>query len=332
MPLILLLLVMIASTPTMATPSITSAQTTNQSSSGDAIRAATRLHNRLFASYLVILLITVIGTYLVWWSGNKVQDTIQIEANHRVAQVELGAQNEIKRVEADSKERIAKAQQESEEKIAALNAQAESLKAGAEQLKRQNLETESRLTDAQAELISRQSALEKEEQKTAAAQKEAAEAQRKLNEAIVTRILGRQLKDDFVVTLKKFPPGKAEVWCAEESESRWFAISILNALRESKWDVPRDPIAISLSRFDGKDLPLWGNQFFSKDVRTGFIPVPIGVTMSAMSRSDFMGLMQITDERIAVLATELDISSFVRDPALPSGLFKILIGPRNPTQ
>jgi len=59
---------------------------TNQSSGSDLIGAAQARHNRIFGAYVLILVLTVLGTYLVWSSGNKVQDAIHDDANARIAE------------------------------------------------------------------------------------------------------------------------------------------------------------------------------------------------------------------------------------------------------
>ena len=81
----LLLLSMIASTPTTTTvtPSITKAASTPQSSK-ETIQSAQKYHNRVFMGYVLLLVLTAFVTYWVWSSGNKVQDAIQVEAGARI--------------------------------------------------------------------------------------------------------------------------------------------------------------------------------------------------------------------------------------------------------
>lgn len=78
---------MIASTATVTTvaPSTISAVDTTQSPPNPAIAAAQRLHNRIFAIYVGLLVLTVVGTYLVWKTGNDAQDAIQADAAQRIA-------------------------------------------------------------------------------------------------------------------------------------------------------------------------------------------------------------------------------------------------------
>jgi len=62
-----------------------------------------------------VLLLTVVGTFLVWWSGNRAQDAIQSAANAQVVKVEAEARENVARVEADAKGRIAEASQKAAE-------------------------------------------------------------------------------------------------------------------------------------------------------------------------------------------------------------------------
>src|SRR5579859_2064881 len=86
MAYVLLLLIMMASTAqtTTVTPKNTNAAPTIQSSDDGTIKSAQALHNRIFVAYVMLLAITVLGTFLVWWSGNKAQDAIQSNANARI--------------------------------------------------------------------------------------------------------------------------------------------------------------------------------------------------------------------------------------------------------
>lgn len=58
------------------------------------IEAATRRHGRIFAIYIVALVLTALLiaflTWLVWDSGNKVQDVIQADADARIQEARLG--------------------------------------------------------------------------------------------------------------------------------------------------------------------------------------------------------------------------------------------------
>jgi hypothetical protein len=54
------------------------------SSTQTAIESAEKFHRRVFAAYIIILLFTAIATWLVWRSGNRVQDAIRDDADERM--------------------------------------------------------------------------------------------------------------------------------------------------------------------------------------------------------------------------------------------------------
>lgn len=71
------------------------AMTIIQSSGDSAIDAAAKRNSRLFAMYIVVLLVTAIiiavFTWLTWDSGNKLQDAIRQDANARIAEAQSAA-------------------------------------------------------------------------------------------------------------------------------------------------------------------------------------------------------------------------------------------------
>jgi hypothetical protein len=89
---VLLLLSMIASTPTTPLPAANSTQAQSTSQASGSIADAQRTHNRIFGVYVFLLFLTVIGTYWVWKSGNKVQDAVQAEANARIVEAKQGVE------------------------------------------------------------------------------------------------------------------------------------------------------------------------------------------------------------------------------------------------
>jgi hypothetical protein len=157
---------------------------------------------------------------------------------------------------------------------------------------------------------------------------EQANSQRKLSEAIVRRILGRQISPYFLPALKMLPPAKAEVMCAEDPEAHWLAILLLQALRDAKWNVPRAPTPLPPSQFQDTDLPYFGNVFVSRNGPKMFFPFGT----KGISPEVLMQMMDIRDARIALLAVELDLPTFSNDRTMPADLFRIVIGPRDPTK
>src|SRR5437016_2763211 len=55
-----------------------------KTSTSDAIEVANRMHNRIFAIYMLLLVLVAIFSYLVWNSGNRVQMAIQQDADARI--------------------------------------------------------------------------------------------------------------------------------------------------------------------------------------------------------------------------------------------------------
>jgi hypothetical protein len=108
MAAVLLLLVMMASpaTTTTVTPNTANAMPTNIPSGDEIIRAAQTRHNRIFGAYVLILVLTVIGTYLVWSSGNEVQDAVQAEANARIEEAKAVAAQANQRAEEERLARV----------------------------------------------------------------------------------------------------------------------------------------------------------------------------------------------------------------------------------
>ena len=101
MTAVLLLLAFMASPATTTTvTNSANAMSANQSSNADTVRAAQTRHNRIFGAYVLILVLTVLGTYLVWNSGNKVQEAIQADARARIEEAKQGVkqleQNNLK--------------------------------------------------------------------------------------------------------------------------------------------------------------------------------------------------------------------------------------------
>jgi len=78
--------------PTIA--NVVTAMMMTQASEDSVIDAATKRNSRLFAAYIVVLLLTAliitVFTWLTWDSGNKVQDTIRHDADARIQEAKQG--------------------------------------------------------------------------------------------------------------------------------------------------------------------------------------------------------------------------------------------------
>lgn len=81
----------------MPTPTITIARMMNsmsiiQSQSTSAIDKAVTQHNLYFAAYLFALALTALLTWLVWKSGNRLQDEIRADADARIEEAKTEAE------------------------------------------------------------------------------------------------------------------------------------------------------------------------------------------------------------------------------------------------
>jgi hypothetical protein len=60
----------------------------NQIAKNDPVKSAQSVHNRVFGIYVFLLIGTVLFTYFVWATGNRVQDTIQGQAAARIEEAD----------------------------------------------------------------------------------------------------------------------------------------------------------------------------------------------------------------------------------------------------
>jgi hypothetical protein len=172
---------------------------------------------------------------------------------------------------------------------------------------------------------------EKEQQKTATAQKSAADAQRQLDQAIVTRVLGREPKENLDADLKKYAIAEAEIWYRDEDpEAFWFGARIRDSPRSAGWKVA-DIIPVRPARFNGSDLPLAGTSVVNNEAGamfpfTGPIGDP-GILASMLGA----GTNSSADIRLAILAIAINANPLVKDTTLRPNFFRIVIAPRDPT-
>jgi hypothetical protein len=98
------------------------AMTIIQSSGGGVIDVAAKRNSKIFAMYIVVLLVTAIivaaFTYLTWDSGNKLQDAIRQDANARIAEAQSTAATLISQLSTEAG-KVAKLQKEASDARAA---------------------------------------------------------------------------------------------------------------------------------------------------------------------------------------------------------------------
>jgi outer membrane murein-binding lipoprotein Lpp len=187
-------------------------------SSMSLIDRAASVHRWMLVGYIVALLLTVAFTYLVWSSGNRVQEAIRADANNRLESVRSDGQT---------------AARESSEKIAGLNAEAEKLR----------LETEVARRDIAAAHSDAAKANERagKLEITAGVQRQrAAEAEarlRELEQATATRHVSPEQAATLAALLKGSPVMSIAVsYQIVDTEAGTFAGEIVEALRGAKWD------------------------------------------------------------------------------------------------
>ncbi|MGA9388956.1 MAG: hypothetical protein WBV69_00790 [Candidatus Sulfotelmatobacter sp.] len=190
-----------------------------------------------------------------------------------------------------------------------------------------NLSLRTDLEHATAESRQKQTELEVEQRKTAEAQKAAADAQRQLNEFLIAHTLARQFRGNLRETLKSFPPGSIEVWYRAEDPEAWrFSLDILQVTAAAKWKTINS-IPVEPKRFDGKDLQIAGCIVFNKDVE-GFFPFPPTDPAIVVKFLEAGG--RKVDPRLAILIVGIGTGMFKKDPSLDEGVFRVVIGPREP--
>src|SRR5438128_1785418 len=73
-------------------------------STSSTIEKATIQHKWLFAGYILLLLFTAVMTWLVWRSGNRLQDAVRDEANARIEEAKQGAADALRDAAVANKE------------------------------------------------------------------------------------------------------------------------------------------------------------------------------------------------------------------------------------
>jgi hypothetical protein len=159
-----------------------------------------------------------------------------------------------------------------------------------------------------------------------------------VNIALASRILPRRVHAGTVARLKKLPEAKVEIWYRAEDPEAWsFALDIRTALEQSGW-VVKEPLALPPSRFNGKDLPIFGAEILD-DHHEGFIPFAIAsnprfgsndIDLDVIAGLIAGGAPNTADLRFAALAIGIGSNMFTRDATLPNNFFRIVIGMRLP--
>lgn len=194
----------------------------------------------------------------------------------------------------------------------------------AARLERDNIEL-------QGALIAAKTRLEQEIQNTTKAQKAAAEA-------LAARILPRTVKIESLAVLKTMRPSDVEIQFREQDPEAWiFAIRIRDELKAIGWNVLKELTPIPSARF-GVSLPFWGTVVFSRAQQGNRVPfapahaLPFNILASAkLLAAPSLDATEI-DVKNAVLLISLSATDLMQDEDLPSTLFRIVVGVRDPTR
>src|SRR5579885_305170 len=299
------------------------AMSTNQPAQSAVDKAATQ-NKLLFAVYMLLLLIVAFVSWLLWRSGNSLQDAIRDEARKDIASANAVAET-AKKDAADANRGLGEANARIEE------AKADAAKANreTEDLRKENLTLRTDLENAtaesrakQAELAREQAKLAVEQSKTARAQEEAAKAQQALaekTEEIRKKQLPRRVQHDaFVAALKGTRKATAVILYPKNDEEAYgFAFFLMVELHETAgWNVRLAPIADSVDPFFSQ-LPsviavggMHGVTILTKEIK----PFP-----ATGEVSPYAALVK------ALLASEVEVSAGV-DLTLPDDSFRIVVG------
>ncbi len=211
MAAVLLLIAMMAS-PITTARTTSSVMRTNNSSGEVPVRTAQVRHNWIFGAYVLLLGLTVIGTYLVWSSGNKVQDAIQSDATARIAEAQSTAS------QADARSR------QLEKDNLTLQGQVAGLQKDASNAKSAQLEVEKKLSAQEAD--------------TARAKSDLA----KLQTLVQWRTVTLEQRKNFLTATMSKPKGEVHVKAqADDPESISFANELRQMLTDAGFYVP--PVA-----------------------------------------------------------------------------------------
>lgn len=217
-------------------PSNASTASANTSSTERIVRAQST-HNKIFVAYVVVLALTVVGTYFVWSSGNAAQRAIQDASN---AETEVAKQ---KASEADARAGIA------EESAGKANIRAGEIEKSNLDLRTQVANLEIQALDAKKDVARLQkdatdakAAQQKVETQLAAQQERAARAEQsllELQEKVKWRSVSKWQKDRFIEITKNQKKGEVEIMAkAGDPEAIAYANELMPMLQDAGWTVP----------------------------------------------------------------------------------------------
>jgi hypothetical protein len=204
-------------------------------SGSSAIESATRQNNKLFATYIVVLVVTALlvalFTFLTWRSGNRVQDAIVADANARIEEANKKAA-EANRAAGEANKRA----QELEGSNLVLRGQVATLETNAASAQKDVAALQRDAANAQAAQQRVEIDLSKQKERTATAERELLE----IKERIKPRRLNDQQATAFVSTLKTLPAGKIKFGYTAGSADEGFKFLqlLIPLFKQAGWEVP----------------------------------------------------------------------------------------------
>jgi hypothetical protein len=209
----------------------------SQSLAPDAITKASSQNKAFFVVYMVLLLGAAVLTYLLWRSGNKVQDAIVADANARIGEARQKA--------SEANAEAGRANQRAGE----LEYNNLTLRGQVATLENSVVESKKSLAELQIEAANAKANQQKVELQLALAQQNAAEANRKADEEHVMRLkLQRSLAPRVIPeigdingtsydSLKPFAQATPLISYVPDEEAHQLALNIAAILRLAGWNV-----------------------------------------------------------------------------------------------
>jgi hypothetical protein len=208
-----------------------------------AVSKAAAQNKWLFAVYMVLLLVVAFVSWLLWRSGNNLQDAIRDEARKDIAALNAVAET-AKKDAAEANDRAENLEHDNltlSGEVAGLQKAASDALAEQQRVQTQLEEQQGKTaaleraaTDAKAAQQTIQTDLARQQERAAKAERSLLELQKRLKD----RHFDVKARAIFLETLKAYPIGKIQIGYTEsDAEGESFAKEILFLLLDAKWDV-----------------------------------------------------------------------------------------------
>jgi hypothetical protein len=290
------------------------------------IDAATRQHNWLFAGYLLILLAAAVLTWLVWRSGNRVQDLGRKEADARISESNAEAKragesaaqaNERAGIANEAAGRANERAEKLEGENLTLRGQVATLETVAVDAKKELAEQQGRTAILERAAVEAKAAQQRVETKLAEQQERAAKAELQLAE-LRRRLEPRSFDwGPFLKSLEGQPKATVEVLYRQGDDAEGLAESLNMVLQIARWDVVSGPREITPE--------------MRRDLLQSVNLLTPGVTL-VLKNLKGVGPLEHSGSAADVLFTALFNGlgrhvNMVRDDSLPDNFVRLIVGP-----